>query len=285
MTTRHRSSFGSSILALTAAAIVTGCAGIGKVVDKPAEKQGLSANIPEIRPGILAGYLSSQTLPDGLSLLPAPPAVDTPAFVLDEEISYKSVAMRGTPRWELAAKDADLMFPQAAGTFSCALNTPVTEQDTPQLYRLLRRSLADAGLATYTAKNRYQRARPFAMNRQPVCSPSEEKFLATDGSYPSGHAAIGWAWALILAEISPEQTDAILTRGLAFGQSRLICNVHWHSDVEAGRIIGAGVVARLHGTPAFRADLEAAKAELAAVRSEKLKPSRDCAEEAAALAQ
>ncbi len=285
MPAQHKSLFGLSVLTLAAAAITAGCAGIGKFVEKPAEKQNPPTNVTEIHPGVLAGYLSSQAPPNSLALLPAPPAVDTPAFVLDEEISYKSVAIRGTPRWELAAKDADLMFPHAAGTFSCALNAPVTEQDTPHLYRLLRRSLADAGQATYTAQNRYQRARPFAMNRQPTCSPNEEKFLATDGSYPSGHAAIGWAWALILAEISPEQTDAILARGLAFGQSSLICNIHWHSDVEAGRTLGAGTVARLHGDPAFRADLETAKAELAAVRSKRLKPSWDCAAEAAALAQ
>jgi acid phosphatase (class A) len=43
-------------------------------------------------------------------------------------------------------------------------------------------------------------------------------------------------------------------------------------------------VARLHSDPKFRADLEAAKAELAAVRSKGLKPTRDCQAEAAAMA-
>ncbi len=40
-----------------------------------------------------------------------------------------------------------------------------------------------------------------------------------------------------------------------------------------------------NGDAAFRADLEAAKAELAAVRGKGLKPQRDCAAEAAALAK
>jgi acid phosphatase (class A) len=47
---------------------------------------------------------------------------------------------------------------------------------------------------------------------------------------------VGWAWALILAEISPEQSDAILARGAAYGASRNVCNVHWRSDVNAGLI-------------------------------------------------
>ena len=37
-------------------------------------------------------------------------------------------------------------------------------------------------------------------------------------------SAIGWTWALTLSEISPDQTDAILARGRAFGESRVVCN-------------------------------------------------------------
>jgi acid phosphatase (class A) len=155
----------------------------------------------------------------------------------------------------------------------------------PHLYMLLRRTLVDTGLSTYAAKDHYNRTRPFVVNKESTCTPDEEKFLITNGSYPSGHAAFGWAWALVLSEISPEQADAILARGRAFGESRLICNVHWQSDVVEGRFMGAGTVARLHADPAFRADLEAAKAELAAVRAKGLKPLRDCAAEAAALAK
>jgi len=47
--------------------------------------------------------------------------------------------------------------------------------------------------------------------------------------------------------------------------------------------VGAGTVSRLHADPAFRADLEAAKAELASVRAKGLKPTRDCKAEAGAL--
>ena len=104
-------------------------------------------------------------------------------------------------------------------------------------------------------------------NEEPTCSPEDEEYLRKDGSYPSGHTAIGWAWALILSELAPDRIDAILARGRAFGESRVVCNVHWHSDVAEGRFIGASAVARLHADPGFRADLEAAKKELEAVRA------------------
>ena len=165
------------------------------------------------------------------------------------------------------------------------LGAPITEQDTPHLYMLLRRTLADAGLSTYKAKDHYSQTRPFMVNNESTCTPDEEEHLKKDGSYPSGHTALGWAWALILAEIAPDRADAILARGRAFGESRAICNVHWHSDVVEGRFMGAATVARLHADPAFRAELEAAKSELAAVRAKGLKPTRDCQAEAEALAQ
>ena len=246
--------------------------------------QNNTSALPAGFPGLLAGYLAPETLPDSLALIPPVPAAASAARALDEEISRRSFALRDTPRWTLAMSDAELHFPHAASTFSCALNSPVNEADTPRLYQMLRRTLTDLGGATYAAKTHYNRTRPFMWNQQPICTPLDQKRLETDGSYPSGHASAGWGWALILAEISPAQSDAILLRGRRFGESRNVCNVHWHSDVVEARNVAAGVVARLHANPAFRSDLEAAKTELDAVRRMAQKPNRDCTAEAAALA-
>lgn len=242
------------------------------------------ADVPEVWPGYLAGYLAKSALPDSLALLPPPPAPRSVALALDEDANRKALALRGTPRFAQATEDANLLFPRAAGTFSCALGAPVTEADTPHLYVLLRRVLSDAGASTGRAKDEYKRPRPFLVNKGPSCTPSEDAELGKQGSYPSGHTAAGWAWALVLAEIEPDRANEILVRGRAFGESRVVCNVHWQSDVDEGRIMGAVTVARLHADPAFRADLEAAKKELAAVREKGLAPVRDCKAEAAALA-
>ena len=95
---------------------------------------------------------------------------------------------------------------------------------------------------------------------------------------------MGWAWALVLSEVSPERATALLTRGYAFGQSRVICGVHWQSDVDAGRLMGAATVARLHGDVTFLAQLAAAKAEVQATRSQRKHAPGDCKAEATALA-
>ena len=161
---------------------------------------------------------------------------------------------------------------------------PISQQETPNLEMLLRRTLSDAALATYKAKNRYQRTRPFVAFKAASCTPADEPFLVKDGSYPSGHSAIGWAWALVLTQVAPEHADALLQRGRAFGQSRAICGAHWASDVVSGRTIGAATVARLQGDAVFSAQLAAARAEVAHERSAHATPAGDCAAEAATIA-
>ena len=212
------------------------------------------------------GYLPRTDLPDSLALLGPPPAAGSAAMQRDEEARQSVAALRGTPRWTRAASDAVLSFPQVAETFSCAAGVAISRETTPRLYGLMGKMLIDVGLSTYAAKNRYQRTRPFVVHDGPTCSPGDEAMLRTDGSYPSGHSALGWSWALVLAEVAPDRADAILQRGRDFGQSRLVCNVHWQSDIDNGRLMAAATVAGLHADAAFRADLDAARAEVAAAR-------------------
>lgn len=250
-----------------------------------AKEQSRPEPVPEIRPGTLKGYLEMEDLPNAKSLIPPPPEKGSAARALDDAVSKQMLKLKGSARFKLATKDAELHFPEAAEAFSCALGIPITDEHTPYLYMLMRRSLTDAGLSTYTAKNQYQRKRPFMENGQPTCTPQDEAYLRKDGSYPSGHTAIGWAWALILTEIAPERTNEILARGRAFGVSRNVCNVHWHSDVLEGRFMAASTVARLHADAKFQADLIKAKVEYAAAMAKGLKPRRDCAAEMEALKQ
>lgn len=232
---------------------------------------------------LLPGYLTQSDLPDSLQLLSPPPAQDSAALARDEEAREEAVHLRGAARWEMAIRDAQLNFPQPAENFSCAMGIAIDEQNTPHLYMLMQAMLTDVGLSTYAVKNKFHRTRPFVTHTEGTCTPGDEEVLRTDGSYPSGHAAVGWGWALALAEINPERSNEILSRGMAFGQSRVICNAHWQSDVEAGRIMAAATVSRLHADSGFLTDLQAAREEVSRARRANLKPRIDCAAEAASL--
>lgn len=257
-----------SMLAIAATITLWG----GPAAAEPAQhcesNVGSPDTLKELKHGLVEGYLPPSSLPNSLELLPAPPQSGSAAYALDVDTAEATFPLRGTSRWDLAARDADLHFPAAASIYSCALGVPISKEETPRLYSLLRRVLTDAGLATYRAKNHYQRARPFTVNNQPICTPEDEKGLRNDGSYPSGHTAAGWAWALVLSEVAPERRDQLLLRGIEYGKSRSICNVHWISDVQAGQTIGSTAVAQLHTDPVFRADLRAAALEVKALRDQ-----------------
>ncbi|WP_062472977.1 acid phosphatase [Variovorax boronicumulans] len=268
----------TTLAASLAAALLLGACGSTAPIS-PAE-------VGELRPGsgYLKGYLPAAELPDSLALLPAPPAEGSAALAADGATFRALTALQGTPRGALAVQDANLKFPKAAEVFSCALGMPISEQATPNLNMLLRRTLADAGTATYKAKNTYNRTRPFVAFKTGSCTPAEEASLAKDGSYPSGHSAVGWAWALVLTELAPERADALLQRGRAFSQSRAICGVHWQSDIENGRLVGAATVAKLHTNPVFQAQMAGARSEIAKARAAGAVPAQDCDAEAKALA-
>lgn len=239
----------------------------------PAMPMATSSNWPK-------GYLPGP-LPDAALLSPPPPVAGSSADARDIEGAQMALRLRGTPRWALATNDADLFSPAATGTFSCAAGLAIGPRATPRLDALLRRASRDLSEATSATKDKYKRLRPFMVNHEASCTPEAEAPLRSSGSYPSGHSAIGYGWGLILAELVPDRAARIVARGRAFGDSRRICNVHWLSDTEEGRVAAAATVARLHAEPAFRKDMDAVREE---VRQTRAPAAETCAAEAAALA-
>lgn len=209
-------------------------------------------------------YLNIDDVANSVKLLPPPPAADSPKFANDSIWYEWGKQQRDTPRGALAASDADIQAADVAAAMSDAFGLEISKDNTPELFELLLTMREDAGdLSTRLAKNYYQRERPYMHFHEPTCRPDHEKALSRNGSYPSGHTAIGWATALVLAEINPARQDAILQRGYEIGESRVICGFHYRSDVDAGRIVAAAVVARLHADKAFTKQLAKAKKEVA----------------------
>ena len=281
------------VIALAAFAVF-GCAQEADTVTANVQNSEVSEDartklgtIPEFHPelglGALEGYLGPEKLPDSLTLVPPPPAPGSAALAHDEEVAENTFALRDTPRFALATADFELQLPVLMGTFSCALDAQITNENAPYLYNLLSRSFSDLAFSTYSAKNYYQRKRPFQDNNEPIAVPEMKELLEGDPSYPSGHSAVGWGFALILAEIAPDRDNELIGRGRAYSESRMVANHNWYSDVVWGRFMGAATVARLHGDPTFLADLEAAKEELAAIRAKQAEPETDCGIEAEAL--
>lgn len=207
-------------------------------------------------------YLRESDVVDSRAFLPAPPDTSSARFAYDREQYEWGKSMRDGGRGHRAVLDADLSEGWLDRDFSEAFGIELTPRNAPQICRLIENMKEDAGdLATRTAKTHYMRLRPFMTFGEPSATAADEPSLRLNGSYPSGHTSIGWATALVLAEINPERKGEIMQRGYDFGQSRVICGAHFQSDVDAGRLVGAAVVAALHADKNFCRQLQRAKKE------------------------
>jgi acid phosphatase (class A) len=223
----------------------------------------LSLVTPGAAPAAPDGYLSGAARPDTIRILPAAPQPGDARDQADRRVFLQTRGLKDSPRWALAHADID--EGAILDDMACALDVRLTPANAPRLTALLRRARQDVRAAVRGPKDLYGRKRPYLVDDGPICA-ARTPSLAASPDYPSGHTTWGWTVALILAELAPDRATEILIRGRAYGESRLVCGVHNLSAIEAGRTNASIVVAALHGDPAFRADLEAARAEVAAAR-------------------
>jgi acid phosphatase (class A) len=167
-----------------------------------------------------------------------------------------------TPRWKLAQSDAQMTYTRFAEPLGISLDPA----KLPIVMHLPSRMERDVLDTAFEAKGYFNRPRPFqrfAVTH--VCGsntpPQPEAHPTKGSSYPSGHMVFGWGLALTLAEIAPDDAQAILVRGREYGESRIVCGVHYPSDVAAGQVIATAVVERLHSVPEFSRDLACVRQE------------------------
>lgn len=227
------------------------------------------------------GYLAGDA-PDLMIVLPPAPVRGTARYEADRRIFRATRKLEGTPRWQAATADVATDVPAMLRNFSCAAGVVLTPGNAPRTAALLARLRQDVRRGVSGPKDHYRRQRPFLIDSGAICQPRAA--LETSFDYPSGHTAWGWAVALTLTEADPASAGAVLARGRAYGESRVVCGAHNASAVEAGRTTASGIVAALHGVPDFRDDVAAARAEIRALRAERQAPeAAHCAAETALL--
>jgi acid phosphatase (class A) len=117
----------------------------------------------------------------------------------------------------------------------------------------------DEGVNATPAKNAFQRIRPYNLDKtlHPICGTKIK-----NDSYPSGHTTAGYLLALTLIEMIPEKRDAILARADNYANNRLVCGVHYRSDLQASKLLAYSIHAVMGTNPQYQTELAAAKVEL-----------------------
>ncbi|WP_332679267.1 PA-phosphatase [Brevundimonas sp.] len=189
----------------------------------------------------------------------------------------------GTDRWWMATAHAQLAAPDGAQHFDCVLNARFAQRPRPALTRLMNRLLIDADRLTRLLSEQTPRPRPIkAIDGLQPCQRVNDA-MREGPSWPAGGAVVGAAYGEMFAALAPDRAAEVRGIGREIGQSRAICRMNWPSDVADGAALGRRLFAAEASTE-FAADLDAARAEVAAARAEGL-TNPGCAAERRAFAQ
>ncbi len=191
-----------------------------------------------------------------VNLLPPPPANDS-AKTKQEVGEILAIQVTRTKAMEeRAIADAE----ENIWRFADVVNNPkFTKENLPKFSAFFDRVVETEAAVVDPAKDVWKRTRPHLLYPdlvKPVVP------LSKSGSYPSGHTTVGTMMGVVLANMLPEKKDAIMGRAWEFGWNRVIGGIHYPTDIEAGRISGIAISQTIMQHDDYKAEFEAAKAEL-----------------------
>ena len=146
-------------------------------------------------------------------------------------------------------------FTAAVGPFFIATNLPKTAA-------FFQKVQLDAETVTDLGKDFFQRPRPFTTDTNLANGKLEKSF-----SYPSGHSTEAMTLALVLADMIPEQHDAIIAHARLMGWHRVQIARHYPADIFSGRTLAQAVAKQLKSSEEFAIEFTEVKQEIEAVRA------------------
>jgi acid phosphatase (class A) len=192
-----------------------------------------------------------------LLLLPPPPANDS-AQMKAELGEILTIQVTRTKAMEDRAV-ADVT--ENVWRFADVVDSPkFTAAALPKVAAFFDRVVETESAVVDPAKDVWKRPRPHLYSDlvKPVVP------LSKSGSYPSGHSTVGTLMGIELANMLPEKRAQVMARAWECGHNRVVGGIHYPSDIEMGRISGMVIAQTISTHPDFKAEFEAAKAELRA---------------------
>jgi acid phosphatase (class A) len=191
---------------------------------------------------------------DLATLLPTPPAPDSAMTKAEiAEIHRAQANSTADEKAQAAADSKEDVF-----LFANILGSNFTAGKLPIATEFFASVGETEGEFVNPAKKIFGRPRPPLADAS--ITPCEK--LKASAAYPSGHATFAYLQAVVLAQMIPEKRDAIFARAAEFAHNRIVCGVHYASDVEAGKISAFTIGAMLLRDPAFQAKFMPARAEV-----------------------
>jgi acid phosphatase (class A) len=204
-----------------------------------------------------ATFLSAAEL-DASRFLPPPPAEGSPIAAAEVADLHRIEATRSADTLAHARSDDTT---KDASIFAQAMGEGFDLRVLPATAKLMADVRHDEKIAADVAKAHFARKRPWIVDASFKSCGREDEALS---SYPSGHATMGFSMAVVLADLAPERAKALLARASDYANSRMVCGMHFRTDIVAGQVLGTMVAEDLLRNPSFRVHRDAAVAELRA---------------------
>ncbi len=201
------------------------------------------------------GYYTQSAPPDFSGIIPPPPAQNSDTTKAELAELHQIQESRTPAQVAVAQYDdqhEDMFY------LRTVMGNGFTPGNLPLLKALSDRMGSEGSAASHALKGEFKRPRPYQFDHtmHPVC-----ETVAQPNSYPSGHSIVSYLDALILIRIVPEKSREILERADDYAHNRMVCGVHYPSDLVAGHEVAYVVFGYLMAQPRFQNDLAAARAE------------------------
>jgi acid phosphatase (class A) len=195
--------------------------------------------------------------PDAIALLAPPPLRDSAEQAAD--MAEVQAVYHAATSNEIAAAYSEKKF--SIFNFTPAIGDFFQPGKFPKTEEFFHHVQTDAEIVTDGAKDFYKRPRPYVVDPSLINGKLEKSF-----SYPSGHSTESMVLALVLADLFPNQHDAIIAKARSIGWHRVQTARHYPTDIYAGRVLAQAIVKQLKKSDDFKKDFAKAKAEIAATQ-------------------
>jgi acid phosphatase (class A) len=195
--------------------------------------------------------------PDAVTLLAPPPLIDSAEQSADMDEVRTVYHAAGSN--DIAAAYSEKKF--TVFNFTAAVGAFFVETNLPKTAAFFAKVQTDAETVTDLGKDYFHRPRPFVTDPSLSNGKLEKSF-----SYPSGHSTESMVLALVLADLLPDQRDAIIAHARTMGWHRVQIARHYPTDIYAGRVLAQAIVKQMKKDDDYRKDFAKVKMEIEAAR-------------------
>jgi len=195
--------------------------------------------------------------PAAATLLAPPPLPDSAEQAAD--MAAVRAVYQAASEMDKQAAYAEKKF--SVFNFTGAVGAYFVETNLPKTTAFFEKVQLDAETVTDLGKDYFHRPRPFTTDTNLANGKLEKSF-----SYPSGHSTESMVLALVLADLLPDQHDAILAHARQMGWHRVQIARHYPTDIYAGRVLAQAIVKQFKKSDELEKAAAEAKAEIEAAR-------------------